>query len=211
MKKIILLTAAVLGTAMISCTSRNSLAKDIAGTWTGTPVSVASTQTDATITTTDTYSFTPDEGTPGGSVLLTGMISMSAPMQPTDSIMSPYSVAASANATITGTWSITDEDDMEIVLDPKSLTISVDPKALELRSNVINGEQAPRIDSIAPAMATQVKGVLTASLTNYYLGIRHLEDVKVKNNNLEFEIEVPGDKDRDVVLHRDGPTSEVSK
>lgn len=211
MNKLYYLTILAITMSFISCDRQASLAKEIAGTWTGNPERVESPQTDVTITTTDTYCFTPDGGTPGGNVIITGVLSVNAPMQGTDSVTSPYCVSAAASATINGTWNVYDEDDMEMILDPRSLTVSVDPKALELRSNAITGEQSPQIDSIAPALASQIKHLVTTAMTEHYLGQRHLEDVKVDKTSMKFEIDIPDGEDIHMSLRRQGDVVPSSK
>lgn len=200
MKKYLTLSLLTIGLTLASCDSKSSLAKEMSGSWSGAPERIESTQTAANITCTDTYDFTEETGIAGGNVTIAGMLSVSAPML-SGGETGGYSISAAANTTISGTWTVTDDDEVEMILDPRSLTVNIDPDALELKTDSL-GAQAPQVDSIAPGLSDQLRQLLTGVMEEHYLSQRHLDDVKVKDNVLKFELEVPKAKDKKFVLTR---------
>ncbi len=204
MKKLILLPLLAVLFVLGSCDDASYLAKNIEGTWSGAPARVP-VRSDFDITATDTYNFTRDQGTKGGNVIITSMLSAQVPMAQSDSAMAGYNISAAATATISGTWDIIDDDEIEMILDPRSLTVNVDPKALEMRADAITGQQSPAIDSIAPALSASISHSISGAMSEYYLLQRHLEDVEIKNGIMRFECEqTDGGKDMRFTLRRQG-------
>ncbi|MDE7470388.1 MAG: hypothetical protein K2M57_02960 [Paramuribaculum sp.] len=200
MKKYLTLSLLAIGLTLASCDSKSSLAKDMSGSWAGAPERINSPQTAATITCTDTYDFIEETGIAGGNVTIAGMMSVSAPMLSSGDT-GGYSISAAANTTISGTWTVTDEDEVEMILDPRSLTVNIDPDALELRTDSL-GVQAPQVDSIAPGLTDRLRQLLTGVMEEHYLSQRHLDDVEVSDNVLKFDVETPKAKDKKIVLRR---------
>lgn len=204
----ILSAAALLAVGLISC-GKDNLAKNIEGTWQGNPVPVAS-QASGIVTMTDTWDFDRDDAeATGGTLIITSLASVECPLTAAgaDTIApasAPYAVTVSASVTINGTWDVEEKDDDDIIvsMDPRTLTISIDPAAVAVSSD---GNPAT-LDSIPPSLFAAARAEISAVAKTRFLPITKLEDVKADPTRLKFEIDVAkeGAKDIDVILTRQG-------
>lgn len=182
MKKTLLaITAAAAVLGLASCDSR----PDVAGSWYGEanlPIEGAAT----------TYANVVYDLNADGGAVASYTINFTKALPQSTQIVSPYQTSVSATATINGTWQwLADEDDeLALSFDPSTLTVTVDPEALEMRTNVITDEQAPELDSLRPQIANlycaDVENAIRAHASSLVL-----DDVKADGKQLTFEI---GDK-----------------
>lgn len=178
-----------------SCQSEEQrLAEKLQGVWAGTPETFTNDQTiSATIT--DNYIFSPDTvattrgNLPSGVVTVESAISMNTSIIPQGDLVEPLSLTAAALSTISGTWTVTDDDEISIALDPKTLSVAVDPDAIKANGNIIgtNGGTTT-VDSLKPDVAANLTMGLQRSLAIRYAKLRQMDDVKIKGNLMKFEI-----------------------
>lgn len=182
MKKTLLALAVAAATfGLSSCDSR----PDVAGSWTGeanVPIEGAATSYSRVI-----YDLNAD-----GGAVATYNIEFTKALPQSTQIMSAYQTSVSATATISGTWQwLADEDDeLALAFDASTLTVSVDPQALEMRANVITDEQAPELDSLRPQIASLYQADIEQAIRAHASALL-LDDVKADGKQLSFEI---GDK-----------------
>lgn len=131
-----------------------------------------------------TYDFGKD-----GKVASSYQVTVSEPLPQVDSLMAAYQINVSAIATMNGTWRYVDGEDDEVALnfDPSTLQVSVDPQAVEFRSNVITAQQDPVLDSIRPVVVDHYQKMITDAMSKGAMKVV-LDDVKVKGELMEFEI-----------------------
>lgn len=77
---------------------------------------------------------------------------------------------------------------MAVILDISTLTVNVDPDAVTINNSILNGETAPQIDSMKPAVISTIAESMKRALATRYTSLRRLDDVKVKGPLLKFEI-----------------------
>lgn len=178
--------------AFVSCDENARLAKEIQGSWTGTPENF-SDNSSVTSTILETYDFITNlDGTgrqeKSGEVLIEGMITMSTQIVAEGDFNEPLSLTATAKSSIKGTWIVADGDEIALTLDSESLTVDSDPDAIVVEGNILGAENSPKIDTIRPSVAKAMAENVKRALTTRYAGIRHLDDVKVNGPLMKFEI-----------------------
>lgn len=200
-KNLLFLGIAVLaGVAMTSCDESARLAKEVVGSWTGTPETMAGDVLNSTLV--ETYSFERNaDDAKSGTLTINATITAKSTFPGTaDGALPQVSFSSSATSSIAGTWTAVDDDDIAVSLDISSLTVSVDPDAISVSSDILTGVESTSIDSLKPQFTAAVHARLVNDLRAKYMGVNHLEDVKVKNDRLlKFEI-----GNTDYVMTRNG-------
>ncbi len=196
------LIAALAVPALTSCQSdENRLARSITGEWASAPDTMTDAQA-VTASLTDNWYFYPDSATQGGAknpagpLALNTLISMNTQIVSEGSAIEPLTLSASAIATVRGVWTAVDDDEISVVLDPSTITVSVDPDQIASNGSPLSSADV-HIDSIRPAIQRNLEASLQGMMQQRYAGIRLLDDVKVKGNTLRYEI-----GDRKYVLTR---------
>lgn len=196
MKKFYYLFIGLMAVAFGSCDENARLAREIQGTWTGTPERLNDAE-NVTSTIVETYTFTPDEVNPkakNGNVTITGNVSSNIPVA-----VSPVSISAAATTSIQGTWTVIDDDEIVLVLDPKSLQVKVDPEAVTVSNDIFTDQNIPQVDSLRREVTANIAAQLRRDAEIHYMSVRQLDDVKIKGPILKFEI-----ADIEYVLTRQG-------
>ncbi|WP_289869671.1 hypothetical protein [uncultured Duncaniella sp.] len=178
--------------ALVSCNDNARLASEVQGAWTGTPENFTDNSV-VTATILETFDFVSDgtviaKGSHGGSVVIAGMITASTQVVADAGLVEPLSLTATAKSTISGTWTVIDDDEIALSLNLQSLAVDVDPSTLVVEGNVLTGNDTPKIDSIRPSVVATIGASMKRALENRYASFRHLDDVKVKGPLLKFEI-----------------------
>lgn len=189
MKKILLGMVALLGVALTGCNEADRLASKVAGVWSSNPqMLVNDVGSQATLI--ESINFMRDESTPGGEVIITGLISSTGSMTGNDAVMEPFEMAASARSTVKGKWTAVDDDEITLALDVTKMTVEVDPSALVISGNVLTGATQSNPEQLRPQMATLVEAALRRQLTARYTAMTKLDDVKLINDNTQLKFEV---------------------
>ncbi|MCM1075895.1 MAG: hypothetical protein NC411_00870 [Bacteroides sp.] len=191
MKRLIISTCVFAALAFTSCDENARLANEMQGSWTGTPENITDNSV-VTATILETLDFTQSDiavpkGSKGGELMIAGMISASTQVLSEGAMIEPLTLTASAKSTISGTWTVIDDDEIAVALDPATLAVEVDPKTVVMEGNPLTGS-APRIDSIRPSVASTIEASMQRVLMTRYASFRHLDDVKVKGTLLKFEL-----------------------
>ena len=187
MKRLLTGVAAIAVLMMASCDSKTKLAEELAGSWSGTPERIGNDST-GVMTMLETFNFTPNENESGGQFIVQATISVVGTVPSDDEVVEPFSVNQDAIASAQGKWQTLDDDEVMIVIDPQTITVNVDPKDVVFSDNVFTGEQQPAVDSIQPKAAEKLTRIITKEVTEKFLNLNHLDDVKVKENLLKYEI-----------------------
>lgn len=178
--------AAATACMLVSCDEEAKLASELEGSWSGAPITI-SNDAAGLVTGVDTYVFTKTDSKEG-TVDLATMLSMSSALPEDSAIVQPYSKTVSAKAVATGTWVVTDDDEVNISIDSNSITVSVDPDAVELETSLLTGAEAPVVDSLSSCETARVGAQLRTQIVSHYSSIKMLDDIKIKANKLIYEI-----------------------
>lgn len=154
-----------------------------------------------TATIIETYTFTLAEGEDptSGSLDITSLISSMSQMGETGGFIEPLSLSASASVSIHGTWTAVDDDELSVSLDMNSLNVKVDPAAVVVTTDVLNDKDTPQVETMKSALCDRITAQLKQQMMSRYGELNQLDDVKVKDNVLKFEV---GKKD--YILTRQG-------
>lgn len=175
-----------------SCESKTKLAKSIEGSWTATPERLADDDA-VSATSVRIFDFLPDTTTPvtNGQLVMSSMVTITTAADnsgDTDGIMQHYTVSASGVATVTGTWTVIDDDEVRIDVDPSSLTVKVDPQGVEVNVNAITSQTVSVPDSIKPAFAESVKAQIRRLVEKQFFDVSKIDDIEIKDEFMTMEI-----------------------
>lgn len=184
-----------------ACDSSSKLAEQLEGTWSGSPQNITDNSAlSASILETYEFNKLPDvdnNGKPGGVITIVGMISATTQMVEENAGENPFEFSASARSTISGTWISVDDDEVILRLDPATLEVNVDPDAVIPGSALLPDHQKARIEELKPGVMQMISSSLKNVLLQRYASLNKLDDVKVKDSMLKFEI---GDTDHVFIL-----------
>lgn len=187
----ILMTAAI-ALSLASCNENARLAKDLYGTWAGTPENITD-NTAVTASLIETYFMADAPGTLpkntyGGEITVSGMISCTTQIIPDSTSAEPMTLTASATSTIKGSWVVVDDDEIAVTFKPETLQVNMDPEAVTVANNVVTNNDTPAIETLKPGITNTLLQGIKQALTMRYASVRHIDDIKIKGPLLKFEI-----------------------
>lgn len=199
MNKLLLSFAWIVMVCLVACDTT----PNVEGTWIGAPVRIDSASSAdvlgpvADCQVASTFNFVASDKS-NGTVNITSDITMlDAVDAPVDSPIATYEISVSATASISGTYTFTDDDDMVLTLDYSTLTVHLDPEAITYNQNLLDNTQAPAIDSLRPILADRYRKAITSQIRADYAKYQHMEDVKINNSILTCEVD-----DRDMSFRK---------
>ena len=179
-----------IGSLLVACSNSEArFAKEIPGVWQGTPEAISDNSAIST-SIIDTYEFSPASMTANetltGAVTVSGMVNVST--QVVDSaFVEPIQLSAAAHTTISGTWTVVDDDEIALSMDVASLVVDVDPKAVAANgSSMVMGN--PATDALNPEVRARIAEGIKQALSVRYASLRHMDDVKIKGALLKYEV-----------------------
>ena len=178
--------AAAAACIFLSCDEEARLASELDGSWSGVPVTI-SNDISGLVTGVDTYLFSKTDSKQG-TVDIATMISVSNALPEDSALVQPYSHTISAKAVATGTWMVTDDDEVNIAVDPASIVVTVDPDAIDFDTSLLTGNEAPVVDSMNAKQVSIVCAQIRKEMVNYYSSMSKLDDVRIKSDKLVYEI-----------------------
>ena len=187
------------GTLLVACSNSEArFAKEIPGVWQGTPETFSDNSA-ITASIIDTYEFSPASmsahETLAGAVTVSGMVNVTT--QVVDSAyVEPVQLSVAAHTTISGTWTVVDDDEIALNLDVSSIMVEVDPKAVAA-SDIPAVIGSPAAETVNPEMRSRLVEGIKLALSARYASMRHMNDVEVKGVLLKYEMH-----DEDFVLTR---------
>lgn len=201
MKKITYALMALATLGMSSCNEAAKLAENIEGTWSGAPERIIDDPS-GSATVIESTTFAVDSTGKGGDMIIVSFISTTGQVQGSASIMQPLSVSAAAKAEILGKWQAVDDDEIHVSIDPRTLSVSVDPEGVVLTTNLLDNAAQATVASIKPQVAESVKSQITNALQMRYASIKKIDDIDIKGNVMEYEI-----NHKEYTASRQGPAN----
>ncbi|MDE5725124.1 MAG: hypothetical protein K2L91_01015 [Duncaniella sp.] len=178
------------GLLTTSCDNNARLAGQLTGVWAGTPESFTD-RSAITASIIDTFDFQPDtcvgRGCHAGPLLITGMVTTSTQVVGDNSLIEPINISTAAHTTISGSWTVIDDDELLIRLNPATLKVSIDPRDVAVNTNPYNPE-AVKTDSLAPALSASIEAGLRHALLSRYASMTHFDDVEIKGQLMKYEL-----------------------
>lgn len=187
MKHLVIAAAALCALGLSSCNEASKLAKNIEGTWSGAPERLIDDPT-GTATVIESTTFAVDSTGKGGDMIIVGLVSATGQMQGSTAIIQPISISAAAKAEVLGKWQAIDDDEIQVAIDTRTLTVSIDPEGVVLTTNMLDGDAQANVASIKPQLAEAVKQQVTNAMQMRYASIKKIDDIDIKGNVMEYEI-----------------------
>lgn len=199
MKTALILGLAALTAAGLASCNDSSLAGKVDGTWEGTTATLPCLRHDddghnmgkedaehrnecaSEITCTPTITFSRNKGTDGGSVDLSGRYTVTRDFLTTDSMEVKASISGTAAAS--GSFTVVDEDDLRLDLQPGTTDITVDPSTLTITYPHLTARPAEELDTIRTAIAPQMETFARTILERRIASLDKIEDVKVVSDS----------------------------
>lgn len=173
--------------AISSCDSKQKLSKDLNGIWAGQEEKLTDTGA-ARASMVRMLQFTPTGTSGEGNFTMTAYITVENTMPANDSIVTPMTITASGTATITGVYQAKEDDELIINLDPSSLSIDVDPEAVQMNYNVLTTQNASELETLKPAAAVLVNQQIEKAARSVFANITEIDDIHISNAMLKCEI-----------------------
>lgn len=176
---------------LVACSNAQArFAKDVPGVWQSTPETFTDNSA-LTASIIDTYEFAPASMTASetltGALTITGMVNTTTQIVADSSFVEPLSLSASAVTSISGSWTVIDDDEISISLDLGSLMVDVDPKGVVTNTSPLMAD-SPAIDALRPALVRNLEHSIRTALTTRYASLRHMDDIKIKGSLFKYEI-----------------------
>lgn len=171
--------------AIVSCQSKESLSKDIAGTWQSTPEQIIDNDS-ISVDLIKSYEFMPVAGTDEGSLIISGMLSIQRYMPQSDSIIAPLTINAAASASVTGKYQALSYDKILLIPDISAFELSIDPSVVSYDFDAITNSAAPDLSAMKPAWTMELVKYLTPAVRGNFMAVDTLTDVKAKDTLLHL-------------------------
>lgn len=204
MKTKVMLSAAVALTAVLglsSCTGADAkLAGDITGTWKGQPTAMKGGKPDkeghkgnpdkgmpGEMTCTPTITFVRTDGTNGGTLTISADYTMTKGVESVTTT-TPVKASLSGNVSASGTWTVKDDDEIAVVIDPAKTEVTVDPSSLSVSYASLTDAPQDSLTAVKERVAANVTDVITPMITGRLQRLHEFDDVKVTGNSMTLEI-----------------------
>ncbi len=198
MRKLFLAVAVVIvSLGLCSCNYEAKLAKSVDGAWTASS-SALNIDNVAESFITEVFTFVAEPNSLSGSIIITGIEDLTIAPQ-NDSIVSDVSQTIAAKSSISGRWNVVDDDEIVLSLDMTTLKVDIDPSDVNLKENALSGVENAVAGRLSAVRARAIASGLRSRLIERYSMMTKLDDVKVKDSMLRFEV---GRTDK--VLHAAG-------
>lgn len=181
--------------ALTSCESTTKLADKLQGSWAGTTERMRDDFT-TNATYMPVYTFVKTDNAPGGNVNIAALLTAQGSLNGSAGFTVPMTMSASGRATINGTWTTVDDDELRLTLDPSTLMIYVDPEAVTYTT--LSGIMTPELDSLRPSVVRSIQERLKTAMFTEFLDIKSIDDISIDNNGL-MSCEING---QDITLMR---------
>lgn len=188
MKNTAVLALALIGAAVFAgCDSKSKLAKEIRGEWSSTPEMLVNTGA-ARATLTRVAEFSGAPGAPEGDVTLTALITVDNAIPANDSIVTPLTISASGTATITGVYTVKDDDEIRLNLDATSLSIVMDPDAVRLDYDIIDGGSGSSLEKLRPGALRLARQQIDRAAQEVFMNLDEIDDIRIDNNLMSCDV-----------------------
>lgn len=180
------LLAGVVG--LTSCRNASSLAKEINGDWSGTPVRFAKkTMVDGSFT--PVFRFEQNGSQAGGNLELSAQISVTLPVNaPIDSAgTTAVSATAAGLATVRGSWVATDDDEVKLTFDMATLNIDIDPDVQFELADIWTSTDVPTVRTVSDAVTRTFLKEMNLGMTTALQKMDELDDIKIQDNLMKCE------------------------
>jgi hypothetical protein len=139
------------------------------------------------MTVTPTLTFVKDKASNGGTFTYNGVYSVTQPVF-TETVQVPFQATATVNVSAKGVWTSDEDDEINVVIEPSSVTATVDPTSIVLSYSVLTDQPAASLDSIKNQMAPNISQNFSNAVAQKVSKIKEFDDVKIVGNTMTLEM-----------------------
>lgn len=187
-KNVLFLSALAVMLSFSGCDEKTKLANNIQGTWEASPEKLTTPSDIASANMIKIFDITTVPGKSEGTIDVTGLVSFVSPVPSGSDVLQNVSVSTSGIISAKGTWNAIDDDEIMVFVDPKSLEVTVDTAAVELKYDILTTQDLSELTSLKPAVAEHVKHQIMIVAGSKITGINKIDDIKIKDNMMSCEI-----------------------
>ena len=143
------------------------------------------------MTVTPTLAFVKDKSTNGGSFTYSGVYSVTQPVFAA-TVKVPFQATATVNVTAKGMWTADEDDEINVVVEPTSVTATVDPSSIVLAYSVLTDEPVAALDSLKTQLTPNIDQNFSNAVAQKVGKMKKFDDVKIVGNTMTLEM---GDTD----------------
>lgn len=138
------------------------------------------------MTCTPTLSFVRTDGTNGGTLSIAADYTVSRGVE-TSSITTPVKATVNGNVKASGTWTVKDDDEIIVTLDPSKTVVNVDTASLALNYAKLTDAPQDSLNTIKGRVAANISDVIKPMVAARVQKMRKFDDVKITGNTMTFE------------------------
>lgn len=168
-----------------ACESNTRLASRIEGSWSGTPQHINRTVVSEG-TYTPVFEFSRDGKSPDGKLLMTAQLSVTMPVNApvNETGAAPVSATCAALATVSGLWTVTDDDEVKIAFDPRTLDITLDPDIQFAVADVFTDYDTDSTATVPPAVMHAFQQQMHRAMTDIISHTDELDDIRFRSPSI---------------------------
>ncbi len=102
--------------------------------------------------------------------------------------MTPLTITASGTAVITGVYNVKDDDEVNLNLDATSLSISVDPEAVKLSYDIIDGNSGSSLEALRPGALRLAQQQINRAAQEVFFNLDEIDDIRIDGDMMSCEI-----------------------
>lgn len=196
-----LVAATVLAVAAAACGNADKLSDEIVGTWEAAPEQLNIVGAESA-TLTRIMEFAGRDDSPEGTVTLTGLITVANSMNvdtPAEELTDTAAATSCVNITASGAFSISgafqamNGHEIDLRLDPSSLTVAVDPDAVEILLNHAGSQTDPQAVSsvqerLRPNATALVRQQITRAAKRLLFDLDEIDGIIINGQILTCEV-----------------------
>lgn len=187
--KFLLFTATAMAVvAMVSsCENKETLARDVNGTWQSVPEHIVNSDS-ISVDLIKSLEFSEAQGAEG-TLIISAMIAIEEYMPASDSIVAPLTINGAAVASVEGDFEAISYD--KIILKPNASTFSlhIDSAAVSYNYNVITGNAAPYLTGLKPLKAAYFQQYLEPIVKKNFMKCDTLTGIKLSDTMMRCRAE----------------------
>lgn len=202
--KLLLSGAIAVALGLSSCNGGDAkLANDLAGTWKGETTSMMSGKNQkherdghkgkhdkdakGEMSCTPTLTFVKTDGTNGGTLNISADYTLTKGVESVTT-STPVNATVKGNVVASGTWTVKDDDEVKVTIDPSKTEVSVDSTSLALSYATLTDAPQDSLISIKERVAANLESVIKPMLSARVQKLHEFDDVKINGNMMTLEI-----------------------
>lgn len=138
------------------------------------------------MTCTPTLTFVKTDGTNGGTLNISADYTVSRGVE-TTSVTTPVKATVNGNVKASGTWTVKDDDEVIVTLDPSNTVVNIDTTSLALSYAKLTDAPQDSLNTIKGRVAANITDVIKPMIATRVQKMRKFDDVKITGNTMTLE------------------------